>query len=225
MRYYLPFVALLITAQAVAQTAPSDARAAAAQAVNTVDMIVQVNVATPFAPKEAVGLLMVGDHMVEKPAIEIKKINDGMTVISFGYAKSEITKNTFASAMVVSESGEIAFGDMRAITGNGPKSSFYTIPQCPPDKPSAVIDSSRYGMYQMLVSYQAQRRDTYRREIEETLKGSFLEDLRKLERGFGLTRAKPIGADLSPVELIDRLSRIKATYLELSQKDAAAKKK
>ena len=51
------------------------------------------------------------------------------------------------------------------------------------------------------------------------MSGSFLQDLQKLERGFGLTRGKQISSELSPIELVERLSRISTTLQALSEKD------
>ena len=184
-----------------------------------VDFIVQINVPHHFEVKEAVGILLSGTTVTEKPALDIRKINDGLSVISFGYAKGEAKQDSFATAMVVASNGETAFGDVRSVFGTASKGSFYSIPQCPRDKLPRTIDASKTGAFETLVNFRSQRRDTYRKELAEKMNGTFLSDLQKLEKGFGMTRGKQLDSDLNPIELIDRLSRLATTVKELREKE------
>ena len=184
------------------------------------DLVVQVNVATSFEPKEAVGLILSSSGVAERPSINLQKVKDGLLLVSFTYSKTDVKKDSFATAMVISANGDIAFGDVKALYGSSPKTSFYAIPQCPPDQNKVSIDRSKFGALETLVHYRTERRETYKKEIQEILSGPFLEKLKKLENGFGLTRGRPLSADLDPFELIDRLSRLKATVKGLTNGDA-----
>jgi hypothetical protein len=182
------------------------------------DAVIQINVAVPFEPTEAVGLLLSSQGVGEKRALKLEKIHEGLYVVSFGYLVGEVRKDTFASAMVSSANGETAFGDIRSLHPAAKKESFYNLPKCPPQRTSAP-DPSKFGSYEKVAHMRLERRSLYRKEIDDLMKGSFLDSLQKLEKGFGLSRGTLLSADLPPVELIDRLSRLLPVVRDLAERD------
>ncbi len=219
-----PAPAANVEAPAAATTSPSPTTSAATptstpKIEQSMDSMVQIVVAASFEPKEAVGLLLSSHGVAEKPALKLDKIRDGLFLVSFGYLKGEVRKDTFASAMVLSVLGETAFGDIRSLSGITKTDSFHSLPQCPPDKSLQSVDPARFGAYERLMSMRLERREIYRKEITEIMRGSFLENIRKLEKGFGLSRGRQLSAELTPVELIDRLSRLVPAIHDLTERE------
>ena len=185
-----------------------------------IDSIVQINVAASFEPQEAVGLLLSSQGVGEKRALKLEKVREGMYVVSFGYLKGEVRRDTFASAMVMSLSGKTAFGDIRGLYDSSRRESFYSLKRCPRSSAAAqAIDPSKYGNYELLMAMRLERREMYRKEIADLMKGAFLSDLDKLEKRLGLIRGRPLSADLLPIELIDRLSRLIPIVRDLAARD------
>ncbi len=184
--------------------------------------LAQINISAPFEPVRGVGLLLTPKSVVEVPSLKIEKVAEGIFVVSFTYPKDAKKKDTFASAMITSESGEMAFGDTRSLAG-GIESSIYALPKCPPGKGPPSLDESKFGAFESLVGFRAQRRETYQKELEGILDDDFIKTLTKLEEGFGLQRGRPISAKLPPAELIERLSRINATVKALTDHETPTK--
>lgn len=120
-------------------------------------------------------------------------------MVSFTYPKNIVKEDTFASAMLVSKSGEVGFfGDVRSLYGSSSKRSFYSVLfPCSPEKPSANLDRTKSGPLEKLVEFRTKRRETYRNEIAQIMQGDFLENLKKLEDGLRIeetcsTESRPV---------------------------------
>ena len=61
---------------------------------------------------------------------------------------------------------------------------------------------------QRLVEFRTARRKVLQDKLRVMLSGRLLERLRQLESNFGITRASQLSADIHPLELMDRLSRL-----------------
>ncbi len=173
-----------------------------------VGKVVQVNVAAGFTPKQAVGIILSPKGVSEHEAINISKVRDGLYVVTMSYDSDNAVAESFASAMLRSEEGELAFGDVRRLDVPGSKESFYSLPLCEPPAQQFKIDESKFGVFETLVEHRTARRDFEKIGVTQALDGPLLAQLQKLEDGFGLSRGTPLSPRLHPNELIDRLSRL-----------------
>jgi hypothetical protein len=173
------------------------------------DLIVQVQVPSAQEPVQATGMILSSGNVEERPVLSLEKIREGLYLASFSYKRSMVTKDSYASAIVTAADGTMAFGDMKSLWSPGSKDSFFTLPLCPSTQKSIQVDRTKVGPLETLVQYRAERRDTYKREINEILSGDLLESLTKLENATGLSRGTKLSPSLSPQELSDRLARLK----------------
>lgn len=169
---------------------------------------IEVNVTANFVPELALGLIMSGGKTEQVLNARTEQIGEERLLISFPYDPQKIETGTLASAMLVGPNGELAFGDVKMITGSLSAKSFLTLPECSKeiDVPEGLND--QIGVLQSLVEIRAARREAYQHQLELTLSGPFLEKLRRLEKGFGLEHAIPLSPNLNAFELTDRLSRL-----------------
>lgn len=161
-------------------------------------------VETAIEPITGVGLLMKQNGVVQKPGVQFSRVDKGVWKASFSAEAAELEQYAFASVMLLSSEGDIASSSVRslkAVTGPG-------IPKCPPHQAVVLTADTQIGVLQSLVSVREARRDNARARVNEMMKDDFLETLKKLEKGFGLSRASELNPSLPPVELVDRLSRI-----------------
>lgn len=155
---------------------------------------------------QAVGLLISPNRTVQKPEVTLSEMKDGHVVASFRYATSEVAEDTVATAVATRSDGSMVFANVRPLVPGSLSSSLLNIKACPSEVVN--IDPSRNEVLRRLVDVQLKRRELFRQKLSESLTPEMLERLGKLERGFGLERSSPLTASLSPIELIDRLSRI-----------------
>jgi len=169
------------------------------------DNLVEVDVRARFDPIAAVGLIMMDGKTRQVPQARMKQIGDDI-VVSFPYNSSELDGRV--TAMVVSNDGELAFGSVKPIRYN--KYSRHSIPACADEIPSSTSGvESQLALLESLVQIRSERRATYRDNLAKELSGDFLKRLQDLESGLGLQPESELSADFEPVELADRLSRLK----------------
>jgi hypothetical protein len=183
------------------------------------ELIAQVNVRAKFTPVQASGLIWSERETGERAAISLQKIKENLYVVSFPYIRGEVRPDTYASAILTSKTGEIAFGEVRSLFGTGHKHSIYSIPACLPERSALTADRSRLGALEKLVEFRSQRRETYRKEIVQLLSPTFIDDLKRLESGFGLTSTNELSASLDPFELVERLSKLTALVEQISSEE------
>lgn len=166
---------------------------------------ISFNIETSIDPIAGVGLLMKQNGVVQKPDVKFSRLEKGLWKASFVIDSAEAEEASFASALLVSSDGDIASSNVKALR----EALSPSVPKCAPAAAASVPQDSQVGALQSLVQVRSARRDNAQARVVEMMKGEFLETLRKLEKGFGLSQSKELGPSLPPVELIDRLDRIK----------------
>lgn len=214
------FAAALL-AVAAAALAPGPIAAAPPSAGKAIEIIVRSSI----SPSAAVGILMSAQGASQVEIKDFKKIDAEHTVVFVPYEANEIPDGTTATAMIVSEEGAVAFGEVRPVSPLEPRESFLAIPVCPREKVTASTMAGQLSLLESLVEVRAARRGVAQVKVSQLMTEELLARLRVLERGFGLASAHPdeIGPDLNPVELIDRISRIVEVVEAIKARQAGAK--
>lgn len=173
------------------------------------DQLVRVTVNAAFEPSSSLGLIMSEESTTQKIKPRIEKHSSGLYVVSFPVSKKEIKAGSLATAMLISDSGEVAAGDLIALSPNMPDPAILALPECtlPPVSIEAV--RAQYATLDSLVNLRLRQRDLLKNSINSELSGDLLAKLQQLERGFGLKLTQELSADLRPYELFDRLARLK----------------
>ena len=168
---------------------------------------IEIDVKNAPTPDAVVGLLLTSDGTTEVTETEIIEGPDGTLLVSFPYESEEIVQETLATALVKSANGEVAFGSMKPVHTPGPKDSFLRVPECPIE-PTPVRFQSQLSSIEHLVKIRSEHRVNRYKLVSQVLSGDLLNQLKKFEKGFGLQTGTELSADLHPVELVDRLSRL-----------------
>jgi len=170
--------------------------------------IVDVDVKANFSPVAAVGIIMVGGDTRQETMVKFEQVNEGNVVVSFPYSRSDLDKHATVSAIVVSEEGELAFGSVKPVRYD--VGSIHSIPQCEEESVISTVGlESQVALLESLLQIRSERRSTYQANLNRELSGDFLNRLMELESGLGLQAYPALSPDTDPVELTDRLSRLK----------------
>lgn len=169
------------------------------------DKEVIIRIDSDIEPVRAVGLVLTSDGTTEKSDAKFARSQSGNLEVTFSYTSEEAGSDALATAMVQSSDGSVAFGHVRKLSAiNGSRD----LPVCKGEKLAIAPNPSQIGLLQSLVDVRSARRELVQAKVSNLMKDDFLEMLKKLESGFGLTYAKELSPSLPPVELIDRLTRI-----------------
>ena len=169
---------------------------------------IQINVDTELEPAAAQGLFVSASGPIQLPVGEVQRVADNKLVVPVYYKESEIPKDSLATAIIISEQGELAFGNLRPVFSPDPRDSFWLIPQCAPEKINEAALAGQTSLLESLIEVRTERRRVALLALAAALNGDFLARLQKLEVSFGLENDPPLSAELSPVVLLDRLTRI-----------------
>ncbi|MGI6524811.1 MAG: hypothetical protein ACOX2O_05885 [Bdellovibrionota bacterium] len=181
-------------------------------------------VEAPFSPKDSVGLVISDDKIKEIPQPQLERLASGRYLVSFKVKKQDLpSSNTTFSAAITSENGDIVFGNIRSFdTASVPP----VLDICEPNigrKSPALPDS--IARYQRLVALRHERRNINRRRFLESLDEDFVKRLELIAKNFGLKDIDVTSESLSPLTLVQELSRVEhvlRNYLE-NHKNAAKK--
>lgn len=169
---------------------------------------VEVSVDAPFAPTTAIGLLVSSKGTIEKVAPELKPSGQGRFSVSFPVADSEVYEDTVATAVVFSPDGDLAFGDVKVMGAS--QSSAPLPPPCREADVTPLQVSGHSGVLASLVEIRRARREVAKSKVQTYLSDESLDRFRALEKGLGLGQGEPLGPDMDPYVLVDRLSRLLA---------------
>jgi hypothetical protein len=175
---------------------------------NAASRAVQIDVQSQIEPSTAVGLVISADKTTQILDTTISKSAPGVITVTIPVPESAIGPDTTVSAVVLSAKGEVVFGNVKPVLGAELDLSLTSIPLCPPEQVSIAALSSQVSLLEELHRIRQKRRDQAKAQAAQLLSEDLLERLQKLERGFGLARETPLSADLPPLELVDRLSRL-----------------
>lgn len=170
---------------------------------------VRVTVNADFQPDSSLGLVISEDSALQKTKPRVEKHSSGLYVVTFSVARKEIKPGSLATAMLISNMGQVALGDLVSLQPNQPDPAVLALPECslPPVSIEAV--RSQFATLDSLVNLRLRQRDLLRNSIGTELSSETLSKLQQLERGFGLELARPLSAELKPHELFERLARLK----------------
>ena len=190
----LAVMALVLPAASIAS--PSDSRK------------ISIDVQTQVEPATAVGLIISNGKTVQKLNPQIEKASPGSIVVSFEVKESEIYSDSAASALVVSNRGEVVFGNVKLLEDPRFDEALSNVPYCKAEQVSSTALSGQLPLLEELYRIRLKRRDQTKAQVGAILDSDTLAKLRKLERGFGLAREKELSIDLPALELVDRLARL-----------------
>src|SRR4051812_29789767 len=95
---------------------------------------IEINVHTKATPKSALGIFFSAGKVVQQPNTSFERLDDDTVVVRMPYDSSQLpSASPFASAYVLTEDGDVVFGDVRLVSAADPSESFLRIPSCPPD--------------------------------------------------------------------------------------------
>ncbi len=180
---------------------------------------IEVDVQSMIQPSTAVGLLISADGTIERPSTKIEKKSADSIVVTFEVPASQVRPDSVASALVVSEKGEVVFGNVKPLLTADTDQALGSVPLCPGEQIAVASLVGQYSVLEKIYSIRVKRRDQARANLEQTLSGDLLARLQKLERGFGLAREKELAPTLSAQELIDRLSRLRDAIQNWKQRN------
>lgn len=172
------------------------------------ERLIQVDIPARFEADQAIGILLSADQVLQKPIKKLETTRHGTVVVGFEYLENEIRPDTVATAMLVSKDGEIAFGNVKPVLMSPADASAMLLPVCPSQSVPIETLRDQGGLLENLVATRLARRSNAQLRLSRTMDTDFLKKTRKLEKGFGLTWGEQLDPEMSPSELIDRLSRL-----------------
>lgn len=171
------------------------------------DRLIRVEVESSFDPKSAIGIVIQDGSSLQRAPQEIERVGAGKYAVSFTVPSANVSSESLATAMLISDSGQIVFGPVTPAIPTVPL--LKKLELCPAEKIDLRKMQAQLGEIQPLVQLRAEQRELFKRMVGEKLQGAFLTQLQDLERGFGLENGVPLTADLPPYTLVKRLGALK----------------
>lgn len=185
---------------------------------------IEIVVPAQFDPVNSVGLLFSERGTVQQPVPKPQRIDEVHVVVRVPY-RDDLPRDTMATAVLYAPDGRTAMGSVRPVFSPDSRESFLSIPDCNPEKMPDAPLQTQISSLESLVQIRSRRRGLGQVQVAQVMSDNFLQQLRKLERGFGLRYATELTPDLPPVELIDRLQRILAAIQSVRGSDKRPAKK
>lgn len=205
MRRIPALIALVAVSLGAAHADDSVKSTASSPRLRFIEVVVQ----SSFEAERAVGVLFSERGTQQQPVEKPRRIDESFVVVRVPY-EEQLPRDTMVTAVLYGPEGRTAIGNVRPVFGRDPRESFLSIPDCvPAPLPNAPLQT-QLSMIESLVQLRSQRRGLAQVKVAQQLNDNVVQQLQKLERGFGLRYETPLNADLPPVELIDRLHRILA---------------
>jgi hypothetical protein len=171
---------------------------------------IQLDVLSSAEPASAVVLLISQNRVKEILDTKIEKGPRGAYSVAFTVLSQEITADTVATALVISTQGEASFTPVKGLGTGQSLESLALLPNCEGEPLKQIGIAGQVALLNQLVDIRTKLRNVSRNKLQASLSGEFLDKLRKLEKGFGLSREKELDPSLSSLELVDRLTRIRS---------------
>lgn len=165
-----------------------------------------------FIPVVALGLILENGETYQEPRTTMVRTQPNIVTVSVPFDQKSISQDAVATAFVASERGEVLFGDMKPVFPPSSRRSYSSIPICEKEKSASnTIQSGQYALLQSLVKVRQDREKFAAMQLAKNLSGELLTKLQNLEDKLGLSAGKvPLSSGLPSMELIDRLTRVKA---------------
>jgi len=169
---------------------------------------VQIVVEADFEPSSAIGLIISPKGSTQKLKTDLKTVTPGKYLVSFTPKETELGEDAYATAMLTSEEGEIAFGEVHPLIASSLHDPLFSLPKCKKQSAMNSTIQGQFALIESLSSVRAERRQVLESQVKNELKGEFLAKLQRMEEGFGIVHAEPISAELAPYDLLSRLQAI-----------------
>lgn len=178
---------------------------------------IEINVHTRSEPKAALGIFFSSGKVVQQPNTSFERLTPEIVVVKMPYEISNLpSASPFATAYLLTADNEIVFGDIRLVSAADSSESFWRIPICSPDQTATKTQMplpEQLNYLESLLQVRAKKRDVAQKLLAEKLTPELLSRLQKLEKGFGTNAELALSADLSALEIVERLSRLKDTIV------------
>lgn len=186
---------------------------AAANSAAAQGNMVQIKVRSSSLPIIGYGLVLSSAGTAKQEASNIEKKPGGEYVVSFKVPADLLKPENFATALVVGDTGDIAYGEVKRMSEKMPEMNLYKpVPPCPVKGADDPFLAAQSGTLEHLVQVRNEKSQLLRKKISEMLTEEYLGKLNAMEQIFGLAPATPLSADLPALELNTRLSRLVAAY-------------
>ena len=189
------------------------------------ERVVKVLVDAAFEPTQSVGLVISKNSSTQKLKTSLDRIAEHLWSVSFKVSPADLSADHFASALVLSNAGEMAFGEVINLDTQSASSSFVSLPTCPGDSIDISKVANQFALVESLVGVRSERAKVLKEAITTELDEPTLLRFKKLEEGFGLERSAALSAELASTDLLDRLLRIKAAIDNLEYEKAQRDRK
>lgn len=170
---------------------------------------ITVQVEAKPKPIKATGLLFSTSTTAEYQEADIRMIGDKLYAISFKVPKTAIQKDSLASAFAVDEHGKISYGSVRPATTAQESLDMAAIPTCKDVNIEKIATITNVGTLRQLIDVRTQRMEIIRAKLGRALDKGLINKMQKFEEAFGLPHSEPLTINIPPLELYERLSRIK----------------
>ncbi len=165
-------------------------------------------------PSEASAIIISNQKVTTTSQIAISPSEKGF-VLAAPYQQEANSIPKFAVAVSKDTAGNIKYSSVKELGQSLTERAMLTLNKCSEDNVDPAMQS-QLSLISNLLELRIKRRSNYITKTEQALSGDFLEKMRKYEAGFGLEQDKPLSAELTPFELVDRLDRILHTLRKIS---------
>lgn len=176
---------------------------------------IEINVHTRSDPISALGIIFAENKIAQQPGTSFERISEDVVVVKIPYDIDSLpSKMPFVTAYLLTYDNQIVFGDIRLLKFSDSSSSFWRIPICEIENQtikSQIPLSEQLNYLESLLEVRGKKREVARKLLQDKLTPDFLLRLQKLEKSFGFESEMALSAELSALELVERISRIKNT--------------
>ncbi len=160
-----------------------------------------------FTPVSATGVLIDKNisSLIKNPKVRAQK--NGYYSITFSYDPEKFSDKLMASAIIEGQNKETAVANVRLANKPSSEELLLSLPVCAKVDPPASL-GDRISLIENLVRVRSEFKSNSKEKLKNIMNKETLEKLEKLEKGFGHNPKTSLSANLSPWELVERLSRI-----------------
>jgi hypothetical protein len=174
---------------------------------------IEINVHTKSEPKAALGIFFASGKVVQQTNTFFERVSDDVVVVRLPYEITNLpSASPFATAYLLTTDNKIVFGDVRLVSMADSADSFWRLDICPADVSKIKVDIPLFeqlSYLESLLEVRIKKREIARKLLQDKLNPELLAYLQKLETRFGLNKDSLLSADLSGLELVERMARLK----------------
>lgn len=171
---------------------------------------ISVTADSEFTPKKAIGIIFNNKNSKYYHEVSIKKTINNKFLIEF--AEENVTEGSYASAILISDSGEMNFGNVTPI--NSESLNLDKLSLC--ENKTDINLESQITVLEELVRIRNKRKEIYQIKLIKSLDKEFINKIEELEDKYGLKYSSKINATETPAyELNSRLYNLLSTIKSL----------